>query len=286
LKKIRLLTLLISSFTLGPLSTTQAGDAVRLYEFGADEMAYLALPKEAPKGSILLIPDSFGVPEVVASRCDLLARLGFVAMTIDLYNTQTAENPETARRLQSKVNTVVAQKMIKAAMNLLSVSPQYRTNNIIVGVWGENMEFVKAALADSSMKVSLTSLTWFDPSGALQGDPFKGLPKPLHVLTSNGPWNTAYIKSQENRPLKKIAANLSYYNAPQGFLIQEETNAMAIQAWTYIIETWNEILPETKKAGSTAATPETAKLAEPATLKPPTKPAAHQSEIMPKRNSR
>jgi hypothetical protein len=224
-----------------------AGDAVRLYDFGADEMAYLALPAEAPLGSILLIPDALGVPEVAAARCDLLSKLGYIAMAVDFYNGQTAPTLDQSRILQSRLSADSSRKTISAALRMLTESPPYRTDRIIVAVWGANMNFLRSVLMDvnsipNKKKISLSALSWMEPDGIVSGDPFAGLPRPLQVLTNNGPWLKELEKAQAAQPLKRIPADMRSYDAPPGFLLQGEAGELDTQAWVSVIEFWKQAI--------------------------------------------
>jgi hypothetical protein len=262
-----------------------SGEAVRLYDFGADEMAYLALPAEAPKASILLIPDALGVPEVVAQRCDLLAKLGYIAMTVDFYNGQTATTRDQAKVIQGRLSPDSARKTVSAALHMLTQSPQYRTDRIVVAVWGANMEFFRDSWQESQTagrKISLIALTWMEPDGAVSGDPFAGLPRPLKVLTNNGPWMGEVEKAQAAQPLKRIPADIHSYNAKPGFLLQSQTDELGTQAWVSVIEFW-------KQASSQApATDQEDKARSQETAKPEVAPepqegSTKKSSILPRR---
>lgn len=221
-----------------------AGEAVRLYDFGADEIAYLALPPHTPIGSVLLIPDALGTPEVVAARCDLLARLGFVALTVDFYNGQTATNLEKSRGIQGRLSAEDSRKTIAAALNLLTKSPQYRTEKLVIGVWGGNMEFLRAVLAEPGRSTPLVALSWLEPDGPALADPFVGLPRPLQVLVNNGPWMGEWEKAQATQPMKRIPADIHRYAAEPGFLLKAEADEMAAQVWATVIEFWKKAVTE------------------------------------------
>ena len=267
-----------------------AGEAVRLYDFGADEMAYLALPAEAPKASILLIPDALGIPEVVAQRCDLLAKLGYIAMTVDFYNGQTATTRDQAKVIQGRLSPDSARKTVSAALKMLTQSPQYRTDRIVVAVWGANMEFFRDSWQESQTagrKISLIALTWMEPDGAVSGDPFAGLPRPLKILTNNGPWMGELEKAQAAQPLKRIPADMHSYNAKPGFLLQPKSNELSTQAWVSVIELWKKTVTEQKRVAAEEAPPASSEnpLPEnnPAPLPTPTPVPVKKSAIFPKR---
>lgn len=261
------------------LSRVRAGEAVRLYEFGADEMAYLALPAQAPKGSVLLIPDALGTPEVVAARCDLLAKLGFVAMTVDFYNGQTAGTLEKGRSIQARLSAENCRKTIAAALKLLTVSPQYRSDKLVVGVWGSNMSFLREVLVVPGNQANLVALSWFEPEGSVLEDPFAGLPRPLQVLANNGPWMGEWEKAQAARPLKRIPADIHRYKAAPGFLLKADTDDLAAQAWVSVIEFWKEAVERSAPASETR--PEGGPAAE--VEEAPARPAPQRSSILPKR---
>jgi carboxymethylenebutenolidase len=59
--------------------------AIRTIEGGGSFEAYLAEPKQAPRGAIVVIQEIFGVNEGIRRKCDHWAGLGYVALAPDLF---------------------------------------------------------------------------------------------------------------------------------------------------------------------------------------------------------
>lgn len=268
--------------------TSHAGESVSLYDFGADEIAYLALPQSNPKGSILLIPNSLAQAEVAASRCDLLARLGFIAMTLDFYNSQTVGTLEEARKVQSKLSSEDTLNTIRAALNLLSQSPKYKTNRIMLGVWGQNMDYLKLLNKELSSSGILSSVVWFEPDVVQQIETDLSLPVPLLVITTDEFWKKKMIDLMQSNPSPNEAVSVISFKAPVGYTLSGRTDSAGAETWAYVIELWSKETRNHTQDFPQVITPLTADPAtQSQTIQPiqPTQPTKPQSKIMPKRST-
>jgi hypothetical protein len=62
--------------------------------------AYVARPKGAPRGGVLVLHAFWGLTPFVRTVCDRLARAGFLAMAPDLFEGHVATTPSEAERLR------------------------------------------------------------------------------------------------------------------------------------------------------------------------------------------
>ncbi len=221
---------------------SRAGELVSLYEFGADEMGYLSLPETQPQGSILVIPDAFGARGVVKQRCDLLAKLGYVTLAVDLYNGSASENAEIADRLQQKLESEVAVQGIQAGMKLLSESPRYRTDTVMVAAWGENFQLAVAAAAGLE-SFTPDSISWLDPD-SLQGlAAATGYRAPLQLVLRQETIGDKYQAGLTRfNQLRGMDCEVSIIDQPRGFLLNPKSTPEGVEAWTTLINFWQEVV--------------------------------------------
>ena len=81
---------------------------------------YLAVPEGGDVPGVLVIHAWWGLTDFFKEVCDRLASDGFVALAPDLYNGKTASTIDEAKRLRSKAKSVVVQKELNGAVDLLS----------------------------------------------------------------------------------------------------------------------------------------------------------------------
>lgn len=223
------------------ISESRAGEVVSLYEFGADDMGYLCLPEKQPQGSILLIPDSFGPRGVVKQRCSLLAKLGYVTLAVDLYNGNVSEHPEVARRYQERLDFDAAVKTIQAGMKLLSESPRYKTETVLVAVWGENLE---------AMITASEGLETFAPDGVswLEPDTYEDLASmiphqlPFQMILRQETLDESYHSHFRHfNQLRGIDSEVVIIERERGFLLEPESSPQGVEAWSALINFWEQV---------------------------------------------
>lgn len=220
----------------------RAGELVSLYEFGADEMGYLSLPETQPQGSILLIPDALGPRGVVKQRCDLLAKLGYVTLAVDLYNGSASETPETADRLQQKLESEVAILAIQAGMKLLSGSPRYRTKTVILASWGDNFKFTMTA-ANALESFTPNAISWVDPDGLEGLDIVKGSRVPLQLILRRESIAETYQAGLTRfNQLRGMDCEVSIIEQQRGFLLNPKSTPEGVKAWTALINFWQDVI--------------------------------------------
>ncbi|MCY4313120.1 MAG: dienelactone hydrolase family protein, partial [Gammaproteobacteria bacterium] len=75
---------------------------------GQNVSAALAMPDSDKAPAILLIHEWWGLNDQIRSVAVELARLGYLALAVDLYGGEVADSPDGARALMQKVNPAVA----------------------------------------------------------------------------------------------------------------------------------------------------------------------------------
>lgn len=216
-----------------------AGQPISLYEFGADDVAYLALPAEAPKAAVLLIPDAYSDADLVAKRCDLLAKLGYVALAADLYGGE-AGDPSVREKLLQDRAAANGLTIIGAAVRLLSESPRYRAPFLIFAVWGKNLPLARQAAAGRASGAPIIALSWLDvlPQGDGKSDLalLQSLDIPLQLvlnrLADTADWSDLL-------KLRASPTEIRQYQAGPGFLFSD--SRPSIDAWSDTIRFWNSM---------------------------------------------
>jgi len=220
-----------------------AGDLLRLDDYGADDTVFLSLPAIQPKAAVLLVPDAMADPAVVASRCDLLARLGYIAAAVDFYNGRVAEDQAEAAQIQKQLLPKTSLQTLKAAGKLLCQSPRYRTEKLVLAVWGDNLSLVLQALQDPVTAAHVQVLTWMEPTGRLQPGELATLPAGVLILydrkleTSNFNDYLAALKNSRG-----AAAEFYPLACEPGYLMKGKDSEATADAWSSVIKYWQSVL--------------------------------------------
>lgn len=113
-----------------------AGSMITLSDFGAEDLGYLVLPQQRPKGGVVVVHDRWGLDDHIKALTDALAKQGFVAVAVDIYNGQTTTKPTRADELAGNVRFSSAAKTILAGARLLKTSPKLRVPNVAIVSYG------------------------------------------------------------------------------------------------------------------------------------------------------
>jgi carboxymethylenebutenolidase len=111
------------------------GYIVKLSDFGAEDVAYLALPERPPLGGIVLIHEWWGLNDFIKAEADKFADLGYEALAVDLYNGKVAADATEASQLMQGLHTPSALKTIEAAVRLLRESPKFKVPKVVTLGW-------------------------------------------------------------------------------------------------------------------------------------------------------
>jgi len=271
-------------FLIGlPLPCLAAGEMVRLYDFGADEMGYLSLPEKPPVGSVLLIPEAYGSRQVVQQRCDLFAKLGYVALAVDLYNGNVSDNPLVAVRMQRRLDEELAVKAVEAGLRLLYESPRYKTGKVLIGVWGQNLPATVQA-ASNLENFSPSSITWIEPRELSLMAKMESIGAPLQVVMRSELDTPALDRTllQFSRA-QGMAAEVYRYEDQLGFMLEPSPSKNAVEAWSSVIDFWKEIIEGHYQPTVPAGwIPSKDSLPDPTTKRPEAPPSREQVPREPK----
>ncbi|MEM6823369.1 MAG: dienelactone hydrolase family protein [Verrucomicrobiota bacterium] len=243
----------------------KAGETVSLYDFGADEMGYLALPKKSPEASILFVPDSYGARGVVKQRCELMAKVGCVALAVDLYNGRVASDPMIAKRMQSRLDEETAVKAVEAALRLLWESPRYRSERVIVGVWGQNVTIVMKAIR-RLQGLKPTAVTWMEPTSFRNLDILLGYSFPMQIVLREEEDTREFdLFLSQFDATRGVQSEVYRFEQTRGFLLEPKSSAEAVKAWSAIIGFWKEVYERLDSEQEASETPAAA-IATPASI--------------------
>ena len=107
------------------------GAAIELKVGDASSTAYVARPKGAPKGAVLVIHEYWGLNDWVKHMADELAEKGYLALAIDLYKGKVATDPKEAGALMQGKDEKWGDQVEEAGLEWLkSNAPKARVATI------------------------------------------------------------------------------------------------------------------------------------------------------------
>lgn len=83
---------------------------------GPKAKAYLAQPQGAPSGAVLVVHEWWGLNDHIKHEADLLAKAGYLALAVDLYEGTVAVTPEAAGKAMQAVDGARALAVEKAGL--------------------------------------------------------------------------------------------------------------------------------------------------------------------------
>ncbi len=89
---------------------------------GKTSTAYLARPKGAPHGGLLVLHEWWGLNDWVKADADRYATQGYLVLAVDLYNGSVATTPEEAQKLMSALDQTAATEVEVAGIDWLARS--------------------------------------------------------------------------------------------------------------------------------------------------------------------
>jgi carboxymethylenebutenolidase len=100
-----------------PAPPTPTGQMVSLpLEGGSTAMAYVARPKTAAAGGILVLHEWWGLNDFIKGQADALAAKGYLALAVDLYGGKVATTPDEAGKLMQGLDQAHASAVEKAGV--------------------------------------------------------------------------------------------------------------------------------------------------------------------------
>src|ERR1019366_9465235 len=99
-------------------SAKPTGRMITLSDFGAEDLAYLAIPAAPPTLGIVLVPDAYGLDDFTKAEADRLAGLGYLVVAVDIYNGKQTTDPGDLANLVANMNAASAMKTIDGGIRL------------------------------------------------------------------------------------------------------------------------------------------------------------------------
>ncbi len=126
---------------------------ISLVDFGAQDVAFLAIPEEAPVGGVVLVSDGWGITADLQAVAQFFAQAGFVAIAPDLFNGRKATSASDASQLEQSLRPAIAEKTLAGAVRFLKESPKYRTEAVGIVGWQVGAFLALHALANPNSTV-------------------------------------------------------------------------------------------------------------------------------------
>ena len=80
--------------------------------------AYVSRPAAAPAGAVLVIHEWWGLNDHIKHEADLLAKQGYLALAVDLYDGKVGTTPEEAGKLMQGLDINRARAVEKAGVEV------------------------------------------------------------------------------------------------------------------------------------------------------------------------
>jgi len=160
------MALLLSLAGLAPAQTKEppakpAGRMITLSDFGAEDLAYLAIPATPPTVAIVLVPDAYGLDAFTKAEADRLAARGYLVAAIDIYNGRQTTDPGDLANLVANLNAATVMKTVDAGIRLFHESPKFRVDHVVAMGWGVGATYVFQAAREN--KLLDGAITFYGP---------------------------------------------------------------------------------------------------------------------------
>ena len=152
--------------SLAPGATTEppakpTSRMITLSDFGAEDLAYLAIPAAPPTLAIDLVPDAYGLDAFTKAEADRLAALGYLVAAVDIYNGKQTTDPGDLENLIANLNAATVMKTIDAGIRFFNESPKFRADHIVAMGWGIGANYVFQAAREN--KTLDGAITFYGP---------------------------------------------------------------------------------------------------------------------------
>ncbi|CAI9085045.1 dienelactone hydrolase [Candidatus Methylacidiphilum fumarolicum] len=128
-----------------PAEPVLRGAMVKLTDFGSDDVGYLSIPDQEPKGGVVLVPGIWGLSQGIKFLADHFSKDGYVALVVDLFNGIVPKDSSSAADLRRFVREESALNVIAAAVRFLHESPRFHTTKVGVVGWDIGGEYTLEA---------------------------------------------------------------------------------------------------------------------------------------------
>ena len=145
----------------GPSKPT--GRTITLSDFGAEDLAYLAIPVTPPSLGIVLVPDAYGLDDFTKHEADRLAEQGYLVVAIDIYNGRQTLDPGELANLTANLSTDSVMKTVTAGIRFFHESPKFRVDHVVAMGWGAGATYVYQAARTN--KTLDGAITFYGPVG-------------------------------------------------------------------------------------------------------------------------
>src|SRR5271170_6615718 len=99
-----------------PTAAKPTGRMITLSDFGAEDLAYLAIPATPPSLGIVLVPDAYGLDDFTKAEANRLAALGYLVVAVDIYNGKHTTDPGDLENLIANMHAASVMKTIDAGI--------------------------------------------------------------------------------------------------------------------------------------------------------------------------
>ena len=139
------------------------GQMITLSDFGAEDLAYLAIPMSPPTLGIVLVPDAYGLDDFTKAEADRLANLGYLVVAVDIYNGRKTTDPGDLANLIANLNAGTVMKTVDSGIKLFHESPKFHVGHVVAMGWGTGATYVFQA--DRENKGLDGAITFYGPFG-------------------------------------------------------------------------------------------------------------------------
>jgi carboxymethylenebutenolidase len=136
-----------------PAAAKPNGRLITLSDFGAEDLAYLAIPTTPPSMGIVLVPDAYGLDDFTRAEADRLATQGYLALAVDIYNGKQTTDPGDLANLIQNLSSDSVMKTIDSGVKLFRESAKFHTDHVIVMGWGTGATYVFQGIQESTTSI-------------------------------------------------------------------------------------------------------------------------------------
>ena len=109
---------------------------ITLSDFGAEDLAYLAVPVTPPTLGIVLVPTPTASMPSPRPRPIVSPGLGYLALAVDIYNGRQTTDPGDLSNLIANLNAASVMKTIDSGVRFFHESPKFRVDHVVIMGWG------------------------------------------------------------------------------------------------------------------------------------------------------